>query len=48
MLISNKPRQVFSYVYTHPQVFDLFVKHLSDKSVSEVLQKLLINVPTLT
>jgi hypothetical protein len=48
MLISNKPRQVFSYVYTNPEVFDLLVKHLSDKSVSEVLQKLLTNVPTLS
>jgi hypothetical protein len=29
-------------------VFDLLIQHLSDKSVSEVLQKLLTNVPTLS
>jgi len=32
---------VFGYVYTHPEVLDNFVKHCYQKSVSEVLVRLL-------
>ena len=39
--MGNKPREVFGYVYSHPHVFDNFVKHLDDKSVSEILIRLL-------
>ena len=39
--MGNKPREVFGYVYSHPQVFDNFVKHMDDKSVSEILIRLL-------
>lgn len=40
-LISNKTREVFTYIFNNPRVFDLFVKHIYSKSISEVLIRLL-------
>lgn len=28
VLVGNKPREVFSYVYNHPEVLDNLVKHI--------------------
>ena len=46
ILIQSKQKDVFTYVYSHPQVFDNLVKHIYQKSLSDVLQKLLANTPT--
>lgn len=40
-LVSNKPKEVYTYVYTHPQVLDNLVRHSYQKSISEVLIRLL-------
>ena len=41
MLLNNKAAEVYRYIYEHPQVLDNMVKHLYQKSVSEILTKLL-------
>ena len=41
MLVGNKPKEVFSYIYNHSQVIDNLVKHVSQKSISEVLIRIL-------
>jgi len=41
VLVSNKPKDVFSYIYNHPEVLDHFVKHIYNKSISDVLVRLL-------
>lgn len=40
-MVGNKPKEVFSYVYSHSQILENLVKHVSQKSVSEVLIRLL-------
>lgn len=39
--MSNKTKEVFTYVYNHPQTLEMLVKHLYNKSISEVLIRLL-------
>ncbi len=29
VLVGNKPREVFTYVYSHPEVLDNMVKHVA-------------------
>jgi serine/threonine-protein phosphatase 6 regulatory subunit 3 len=41
VLAGNKPKEVFSYVYSHPQVIEKMIRHIYQKSVSEVLIRLL-------
>jgi hypothetical protein len=41
VLVSNKAKEVYSYIYKHPEVFDKLVRYISQKSISEVLVKLL-------
>ncbi|CDW85807.1 UNKNOWN [Stylonychia lemnae] len=41
VLVGNKPKDVFNYVYTHPEVLYNMVKHINSKSISEVLIRLL-------
>jgi hypothetical protein len=41
VLVSNKPKEVFSYIYTHPIVIDNMIKHSYQKSISEILIRLL-------
>jgi hypothetical protein len=41
VLVSSKTKEVFSYVYTHTRVLDNLVRHSYQKSVSEVLIRLL-------
>ena len=41
VLVGNKPREVFTYVYQHPVVLHNFIKHIYDKSISEILVRLL-------
>lgn len=41
VLVGNKPKEVFGYIYSHLHVLDNFVKHLNDKSISEILIRLL-------
>lgn len=40
-LVSTKAKEVYSYVYTHTRVLDNLVKHSYQKSISEVLIRLL-------
>ena len=40
-LLQQKTQEVQRYLYTHPLAIDHMVRHLSQKSVSEVLQKVL-------
>jgi hypothetical protein len=40
-LVGNKPKEVFGYVYNHPVVLDNLVKHIYQKSICEVLIRLL-------
>lgn len=39
--MGNKPREVFAYIYNHPEVLDNLVKHIYQKSISEVLIRVL-------
>ena len=41
VLVSNKPKEVFGYVYSHPEVLESMVRHSYQKSVSEVLIRML-------
>eukprot|EP00347_Sterkiella_histriomuscorum_P002974 403366086 len=41
VLVGNKPKEVFGYIYANPNVLDKFINHLNDKSVSEILIRLL-------
>ena len=41
MLLTNKAADVYRYIYEHPHVLDNMIKHLYQKSVSEILMKLL-------
>ena len=41
MLIGNKPREVFNYIYNHTEVMDNMVRHVYQKSISEVLIRIL-------
>lgn len=41
MLVGNKPKEVFGYVYSHPEVMERMVRHINQKSISEVLIRLL-------
>lgn len=41
VLVSNKTREVFTYIYNNPQTLDLFVHHIYQKSISDVLIRLL-------
>ena len=41
VLVGNKPKEVFSYIYNNPQCIDLLVKHIYNKSISEVLVRVL-------
>ena len=41
VLTGNKTKEVYTYIYNNPQSLDLFVKHIYNKSVSEVLIRLL-------
>jgi serine/threonine-protein phosphatase 6 regulatory subunit 3 len=47
ILIQSKQKEVYNYVYIHHQVFENLVKHLYSKSISEILQKLLANTPSI-
>ena len=40
-LVATKPKEVFGYVYTHPKVLDDMVRHSYQKSVSDILIRLL-------
>lgn len=39
--MSNKGKEVFTYIYTHPTVLENLVKHSYQKSISDVLIRLL-------
>lgn len=41
VLVGNKPREVFTYIYQHPQVIDNLVRHMYQKSITEVLIRVL-------
>jgi serine/threonine-protein phosphatase 6 regulatory subunit 3 len=41
VLVGNKPKEVFGYVYAHPEVMERMVRHIYQKSISEVLIRLL-------
>jgi hypothetical protein len=41
VLVGNKPKEVFTYIYNHPQAIDLLVNHIYNKSISEVLVRVL-------
>ena len=41
VLIENKAREVYNYMYNNPNTIDSFVKHLYSKSISDVLIRLL-------
>ena len=41
VLVLNKPREVFTYIYSHPEVLGKFAHHIGNKSVSEVLIRIL-------
>mmetsp|Transcript_1653 Transcript_1653/g.1581 ORF Transcript_1653/g.1581 Transcript_1653/m.1581 type:complete len:143 (-) Transcript_1653:1368-1796(-) len=41
VLVGNKPREVYSYIYNNPNVLDLIVKHIYNKSISDILIRLL-------
>ena len=41
VLVGAKTKQVFSYIYTHPRVLDHLVRHSYQKSIAEVLIRLL-------
>lgn len=41
VLVSSRTKEVFNYVYTHTRDLDNLVKHSYQKSVSEVLIRLL-------
>ena len=41
MLVGNKPKEVFTYIYNHPHVIENLVKHVNQKSISEVLIRVL-------
>ena len=41
VLINNRPRELFAYVYTHPVVLDNLVRHVGTKSICEVLTQML-------
>jgi hypothetical protein len=41
VLVSIKPKEIFTYIYSNPQVFDDFIKHTYQKSISEILIRLL-------
>lgn len=40
-MIGSKPREVFTYVYNHTEVLDNLVRHVNQKSIAEVLIRLL-------
>jgi hypothetical protein len=40
-LVGNKTKEVFTYIYNHPEVIDNLVKHVYQKSISEVLVRVL-------
>lgn len=40
-LVSNKAKEVYSYIYKHPEVLDKLVDRIGCKSISEILVKLL-------
>ena len=40
-LLTNKAKEVYSYVYSHTEVLDNLVRHSYQKSISEILIKLL-------
>jgi hypothetical protein len=40
-LVTNKPREVYQYMYTHPEHLENLVKHSYQKSISEALIRLL-------
>jgi hypothetical protein len=39
--VSNKTREVFTYIYSHPEILDKLVKHVYNKSITDVLVRLL-------
>ena len=41
VLVGNKPKEVFQYVYNHPDVLDNLVNHLYSKSICEILVRIL-------
>lgn len=41
VLVGAKTKQVFSYVYTHTRVLDNLIRHSYQKSIAEVLIRLL-------
>lgn len=41
VLVGNKPREVLNYIYNHPEVLENLVKHIYQKSISEVLIRVL-------
>ena len=41
VLIGNKPKEVYAYIYNHTEVLDNLVKHVYQKSISEVLIRIL-------
>jgi len=41
VLVGNKPREVLNYIYHHPEVLENLVKHIYQKSISEVLIRVL-------
>jgi SIT4 phosphatase-associated protein len=41
VLVGNKAKEVFNYIYNHPECLDLLVRHVYNKSISDVLIRLL-------
>jgi len=41
VLVSAKTKEVFTYIYTHPVIFDHLLTHSYQKSISEILIRLL-------
>jgi len=41
VLVGNKPREVFKYIYEHQVVLSNLVKHIYQKSISDVLVRIL-------
>jgi hypothetical protein len=41
VLVSAKTKEVFTYIYTHPLIFDHLLTHSHQKSISEILIRLL-------
>lgn len=41
VLVSSNPKEIFTYIYSHPIVLDNLVRHSYQKSISDVLIRLM-------